>query len=205
MIAETLKRVWGLGAGPGNDRLIIDLDSTITEVFGHAKQGAAYGYTKVKGYHPLLATRADTAEILHARLRKGSSRKGTGRFVEELVARVRRAGAAGEILVRADSGFWSLKLIDTLERLGTKFSITVGVNPSIRARIEEIPDTSWVPITYPDGGLAEVASMAYVTGLSTRSGSRLVTRRSNRAPPASSSTIMWWNSLPTARPTHTST
>lgn len=164
VIAETLRRVWMLGAGPGEGRLVIDMDSTITEVFGYQKQGVAYGYTKTKGYHPLLASRADTGEILHARLRKGSSQKGAGRFVEELIARVRRAGAAGEILVRADSGFWSRPLIETLERLGVFFSITVSINPSIRARIDDIPDTSWVPISYPDGGQAEVASMAYITG-----------------------------------------
>jgi hypothetical protein len=49
----------------------IDLDSTICEVAGHLKQGAAFGYTKVLGYHPILATRADTGEIIHARMRKG--------------------------------------------------------------------------------------------------------------------------------------
>ena len=49
VIAETLKRVWELGAGPGDGRLVMDLDSTITEVFGYQKQGAAYGYTKAKG------------------------------------------------------------------------------------------------------------------------------------------------------------
>ena len=68
------------------------------------------------GYHPLLATRADTGEVLHARLRKGSSQRGTKRFVEELIARVRRAGATGELTVRADAGFWSYALIDTLTR-----------------------------------------------------------------------------------------
>lgn len=161
VIAETLSRVWGLGAGPGDGRLVVDVDSTITEVFGYQKQGAVYGYTKKKGYHPLVASRADTGEILHVRLRKGSSHKGHIRFVEELIARVRRAGAAGEILLRADSGFWSRSLIDTCERLGVKFSITVGLRPSIRVSIEEIPDSSWMPITYPDGGQAEVASFAY--------------------------------------------
>lgn len=164
VIAETLKRVWGLGAGPGDGRLVMDLDSTITEVFGYQKQGAAYGYTKTKGYHPLVASRADTGEILHARLRKGSSQRGVNRFVEELVARVRRAGAAGEILVRADSGFWSRTLIETLGRLETTYSITVSLNASIRARIEQIPDTAWIPIVYPDGGQGEVASCAYLTG-----------------------------------------
>jgi hypothetical protein len=164
VIAETLERVWALGAGPGDGRLVVDIDSTITEVFGYQKQGAAYGYTKQKGYHPLIASRADTGEMLHARLRKGSSQKGHNRFIEELIARVRRAGATGEILVRADSGFWSRRLIDTCERLGVKFSITVGINPSIRARIEEISDGSWVRIVYPDGGRAEVASFPYTTG-----------------------------------------
>jgi hypothetical protein len=164
VIAETLKRVWDLGAGPGDRRLVVDLDSTITEVFGDHKQGAAYGYTKQLGYHPLVASRADTGEILHARLRQGSSQRGANRFIEELVARVRRAGATGEILVRADSGFWSRRLIDTLERLKVAYSITVALNPSIRSRIDQIPDRAWVAITYPDGGEAQVASVAYTTG-----------------------------------------
>lgn len=164
VIAETLRRVWGLGAGPGDGRLVVDVDSTICEVFGYQKQGAVYGYTKTKGYHPLLASRADTGEVLHVRLRKGSSKKGNNRFIEELIARVRRAGAGGEILLRADSGFWSRQLIDTLERVGVKFSITVQMNPAVRARIEQIPDGAWVRITYPDGGQAEVASFSYTTG-----------------------------------------
>src|SRR5829696_9150587 len=66
VIGETIRRAWALGRGPG--ALTMDLDSTICEVHGKAKQGAAYGYTKVLGYHPLLATRADTGEVLHARL-----------------------------------------------------------------------------------------------------------------------------------------
>lgn len=67
---------------------MIDLDSTITEVHGKDKHGAAYGYTRQLGYHPLLATRADTGEVLFSRLRKGSAGSGRGmvRFVDELVA-----------------------------------------------------------------------------------------------------------------------
>ena len=92
VIGETIRRAWALGAGPGDAPLTIDVDSTICEVHGKAKQGAAYGYTKVLGYHPLLATRADTGEVLHARLRKGpaNTQRGARRFVDELVARVRR-------------------------------------------------------------------------------------------------------------------
>ena len=71
VVAELLRRAWTLGAGPGDSPMTIDLDSTICEVHGRTKQGAAYGYTRQLGYHPLLATRADTGEVLHARLRKG--------------------------------------------------------------------------------------------------------------------------------------
>ncbi|HTN99153.1 MAG TPA: transposase [Microthrixaceae bacterium] len=87
---------------------MIDVDSTIAQVHGHQKQGASYGYTKQLGYHPLLATRAGTGEIVHARMRKGSagSARGVVRFIDELVARLRRAGVDGQITLRADSGFW---------------------------------------------------------------------------------------------------
>ncbi len=104
---HALERAWNLGAGPGELALVIDVDSTICEVDGKAKHGAGYGYTHALGYHPLLATRADTGEVLHARMRKGSAntQRGMVRFLDELIARVRRAGAGGELTVRVDSGF----------------------------------------------------------------------------------------------------
>jgi hypothetical protein len=178
VIAETIRRAWALGAGPGSDAMTIDLDSTICEVHGHQKHGAAYGYTKVLGYHPLLAARADTGEVLHARLRKGSSQRGAKRFAEELIARVRRAGAIGELTVRADAGFWNYALIDTLTRLGVAWSITVRTNPSIRKAIEAIDESAWTTIAYPDGGEAQVAETVYVTGQGRhRRELRLVVRR----------------------------
>ena len=163
VIAETIRRAWALGAGPAADRMVIDLDSTICEVHGKFKQGAAYGYTHVLGYHPLVAVWSKTGEILHARLRKGSSQRGHKRFVEELVARVRRAGATGPLVVRADAGFWSWALIDTLGRSGVAWSITVTINAQIRACIETIDESAWVPITYPERGEAQVAEASYVT------------------------------------------
>jgi hypothetical protein len=66
-----LTRAWALGAGPDDEPMTIDMDSTICPVHGEYKQGAAFGYTKVLGYHPLLATRAETGEVLHVRFRKG--------------------------------------------------------------------------------------------------------------------------------------
>jgi hypothetical protein len=185
VIAETLRRAWGLGAGPSGETMTIDMDSTICEVHGHAKQGAAYGYTRKLGYHPLLATLAETGEVLHARLRKGSSQRGTKRFVEELIARVRRAGAPAALCLRADGGFWSHELIDTLVRLGVGYSITVRVNKAIRAAIEGIEGDAWVPIAYPDGGEAAVAETTYTTGRGRKQRSyRLVVRRSRLTDPA---------------------
>ena len=56
VLADTLTRAWMAGAGPGDQRLVVDVDSFVGEVFGRAKQGAAFGYTRVRGYHPLIAT-----------------------------------------------------------------------------------------------------------------------------------------------------
>ena len=122
VLGEALRRAWQAGAGPGSGRLVIDLDSFVCEVHGDHKHGAGYGYTRQLGYHPLVATRADTQETLHIRLRHGSAntQRGARRFVDELAARVRRAGAAGEILVRADSGFWAYATIAALERHGMR-------------------------------------------------------------------------------------
>jgi hypothetical protein len=161
------------------------LDSTICEVHGKAKHGAAYGYTRQLGYHPILATRADTGEVLHTRLRKGSSQRGTKRFVEELIARVRRAGATGALTVRADSGFWSYPLIDTLCRLGVHWSVTVSIRKQIRARIDQIDESAWIPIVYPDGGEAQVAETTITARRSQRLHAvRLVVRRTRLTNPA---------------------
>ena len=167
--------------------MVIDLDSTICEVYGNNKQGAAYGYTKQFGYHPLLATRAGTSEILFARMRKGSagSSRGVVRFIDELVAMLKRAGATGAKTVRADSGFWSWKLIDRLDAHDVKWSITVALQPAVRATIEQIPDAHWQDIDYTTGGQAQVAETTYVTGKGHRQRRvRLVVRRTRLTEPA---------------------
>jgi hypothetical protein len=155
------------------------------EVHGKQKHGAAYGYTRTFGYHPILASRAETGEVLHARLRKGSSQRGHVRFVEELIARVRRSGAAGQLTMRADSGFWSYNLIDTLHRRGVRWSITVPISKEIRARIATIDEAAWRPIAYTLGGEAQVAETTLVAGKSKRlEVVRLVVRRTRLTDPA---------------------
>src|SRR5213075_140583 len=97
VLADSLTRAWAAGAGPGGERLVVDVDSFVGEVHGYAKQGAGFVYTRQRDYHPILATRARTGEVLHIRARKGSANTSRGalRFVEELIARVARAGASG--------------------------------------------------------------------------------------------------------------
>ena len=151
----TLGRAWNAGAGPGDGPLVIDLDSFIGEVYGYEKQGAAYGYTRIYGYHPIIATRSDTGEVLHIRNRKGkaNTQRGAERFVDELLARVRRAGHAGLIVLRADSGFENHKLIKALDRQGVEFSIGIKQRKQIRALIDEIPETDWITVPdYPETG-----------------------------------------------------
>lgn len=176
VLGRALARAWALGAGPGSQPLVIDLDSTITEVHGKTKHGAAYGYTRQLGYHPLLATRADTGEVLFSRLRKGSagSARGVVRFVDELVAVVGRAGANGPMTVRADAGFWSWKLIDRLNAHGIAWSITVTRQASITKAIEAIPEDAWVDIDYTLGGRAQVAETTYTTSPKSRGKGRAV-------------------------------
>jgi len=145
-----LARAWGAGAGPGVAPLTIDVDSTICETYGPAKQGAGFGYTKVRGYHPLLATRAGAGDVLHARLRGGRANSGRGgaSFLRETFARVRAAGASGLLTLRADSGFYAQAVVRTCRRADVRFSITVRLHPALRTAIATIPAEAWTPIPY---------------------------------------------------------
>ena len=179
-VAEALlTRAWPAGAGPGAEPMTIDIDSTITPVRGDQKQGAAFGYTKVLGYHPLLGTRADTGEVLHIRFRKGSAGSGRGaeRFVRELVGRCRRAGASGPLTLRADSGFYSRLVIKACRDHKVAYSITAPQNSAVKRAIEGIGEDAWTPIDYTDNGEAWVAETGYGDG------HRLVVRRTKLADP----------------------
>ena len=160
VLAESIERAWSAGAGPGSERLVIDLDSFIGEVHGYQKQGAGFGYTGERGYHPLIATRSGTGEALHVRQRKGPAGSGRGalRFVQELIARVRRAGASGEILVRADSAFWNKKVMAYLADQSCRYSIGVTMHKVVLEQIAKIPGEAWEPVEdYPDTGICQLA------------------------------------------------
>jgi hypothetical protein len=172
-VAETVMgRAWAAGGGPGDRPMTIDLDSTIWEVHGHHKGGAAYGYTRQLGYHPLLATRADTSEVLHARQRTGRAASGRGaeRFVNELAApgpprrRQRPVDVAGRLglLVGQGAGGLPTPPHPVLDHRAADQDRGGGHRRHRRG--------AWADIDYPDGGVAQVAE-------TTLGGDRLIVRR----------------------------
>ena len=183
---QLLGRAWAAGLGPDLDAdLTIDVDSTVCETYGLAKQGGVFAYNGVRGYHPLLASLADTGELLHARLRGGSAASGRGAatFIAETIRRVRDAGATGELTLRADSGFYAGSVVSACRRHGVAFSITARKNKAVQRAIDAIPDDAWRPIPYWLDGGADVAETTY-TAFSGRHKTtcRLIVRRVRPTP-----------------------
>ena len=161
---ELLARGWSAGAGPGDSPLTIDLDSTVCETYGLAKEGASeHNYNGQRGYHPLLAVAAGTGDVLMARLRKGRANtvRGAANFLRETLSRARYAGATGALTVRADSGFYAHDIVSVCRDNDVRFSITVRQHRSLRNLIEDIPEADWTPIPYWMEGAADVAETTY--------------------------------------------
>jgi hypothetical protein len=162
---HTLIRAWDAGLGPKDlsAPLTLDIDSTVCQTYGLAKQGCRFGYTKVRGLHPLLATIAATGEVGHVRMRGGDagSARGAASFVVETINRVRVAGATGELTVRMDSAFYSRKVLWACRNAGVRFSVSAPLNKAIRKAIAAIPESAWTPIPYWLDGGADVAETTY--------------------------------------------
>ncbi|UXA11725.1 IS1380 family transposase [Mycobacterium sp. SMC-8] len=179
--------------------ILVDLDDTIIEVHGYAKQGSGYGYTRVRGLNALIATLTTTAGapvITGARLRKGScgSPRGAKRIIADTLAtvnRLRSPEATGKPLLRADSAFYGHPTIAAALRGGAEVSITVRMDTKVKTAIAQIPDDAWTPIEYTDAiydeptkrwiSRAEVAEIGF-TAFSSKKASqqvpgRLVVRR----------------------------
>ena len=185
---------------PGADvRAFIDIDSLLRPVYGHAKQGASYGHTKIagkqilrKGLSPLvttISTETGAPVIAGARLRAGRaiSGKGAARMVAQAIATARAAGVTGQILVRGDSAYGTGVVIAACRRAGAQFSLVLTKNPAVTAAIAAIDEDAWTPVRYPgavrdpDTGEwisdAEVAEILYTAFASTRhAGDRAVDR-----------------------------
>ena len=177
-----LCRAWSAGGGPAGDALTIDVDSSVCETYGLAKEGGRrFTYNHVRGYHPLLAV-AD-GQVLHARLRGGPAHtaRGAKSFLAETFARVREAGYSGSLVLRADSGFYNHFVVEACDRKGVRWSITTKMSPALQKTIAAIPEEDWVAIPYFMEGAA-VAETSYVAfaktlGKKKTKAARLIVRR----------------------------
>jgi hypothetical protein len=148
------------------DYVMVDVDDTIIEVHGYAKQGSGFGYSGVRGLNALLATVTTTCAapvIVAQRLRKGScgSSRGAARLVADALATVRKlrgADHAASVLVRADSAFYGHATVNAAIRAGADVSVTVRQFPAIKAAICAIREDAWAPIEYTDAVFDETAS-----------------------------------------------
>jgi hypothetical protein len=188
---------------PGKDVLaFIDVDSQQKRVYGHAKQGAAFGHTKIQGKGLLvrglnvlagtICTPLGAPVIAATRLRGGNaaSARGAASMVTETVTTARAVGCTGTLVVRMDSAFYGAPACSAARRAGARFSVTARMDPKIRAAIGGIAEDAWTPIRYPraiwDDQLgrwvsdAQVAEAEY-TAFTSRTGqaitARLIVRR----------------------------
>jgi hypothetical protein len=132
----------------------VDIDDTIRRTYGYAKQGAGYGYSKVKGLNALLgivSTPLAAPVIAATRLRKGpsNSARRAAAFVAETIRTARACGASGLLVMRADSAFYGADVVNSCRALGARFSITVRMNASVKAATARIDEGTWTPIKYP--------------------------------------------------------
>lgn len=183
-------------------RAFIDIDSLVRPVYGHHKQGASYGHTKIagkqvlrNGLSPLVTTiSTDTAPplVTGIRLRAGktNSGKGAARMVAQAITTARAAGVSGLIIVRGDSAYGSRAVMRTCRRYGAVFSLVLTRNAAVQRAIDAICEDAWTPVQYPgavrdsDTGVwishAEVAETAYTLSASATAEAvtaRLIVRR----------------------------
>jgi len=190
---------------PGADQACyVDIDDTIKATHGYAKQGAGYGYTKVKGLNALIAivsTPLSAPVIAATRLRKGgtNSARGAARLVADALATTTACGGRGLVTVRADSAYYGHDIIAAARRGGARFSITARMNRTVLTAICGIAQSAWTPIHYPNAiwdedeqrliSDAEVAEVPFTAFTSRRKAdhisARLNVRRVKRLNPKS--------------------
>jgi hypothetical protein len=188
---------------PDADQLVfVDIDDTVRQTYGYAKQGAGRGYTGIKGLNALLAvvsTPLSAPLIVATRLRKGStnSARGAGKLLADALATMRRAGATGLMIVRADSAYYGHDIVAVCRRAGARFSITARLTPSVVKAITSIDAQAWTPIRYPNAiydeheqrwiSDAEVAEVSFIAFTGRRRAehvrARLIVRRVRRLNP----------------------
>ena len=183
-------------AGASDELVLVDVDDTIVEVHGYAKQGSGYGYSGIRGLNALLATVTTPSEapvIVAQRLRKGGcgSPRGAGRLVADALKTVKNLKPDRRPLLRADSAFYGQPTVSAAVTSGADISVTVRLDPRVKTAISTIPDDAWKTIQYTDAifdeatkrwiSRAEVAEISFTAFTSKRKADqvpgRLVVRR----------------------------
>jgi hypothetical protein len=147
---------------PGADQLaFLDADSMQRRVYGHKKQGAAFGHAKIQGKTVLVrglnalaatvSTPAAAPVVAATRLRGGSANtaRGAASLLAEAIGAARGAGGTGVIVARMDSGYYNAAVCQAVRRAGAYFSVTARLDAAVKAAIAAIPDDAWTPIHYP--------------------------------------------------------
>jgi hypothetical protein len=188
---------------PDADQLVfIDVDDTVRQTYGYAKQGAGRGYTGIKGLNALLAvmsTPLSAPLVAATRLRRGStnSARGAAKLLADALATARRCGPVGLLLVRADSAYYGYDIIAACRRAGARFSVTARLTPTVVKAITGIDEQAWTPIRYPNAiydedeqrwvSDAEVAEVGFTAFTNRRRSehvtARLIVRRVRRLNP----------------------
>jgi hypothetical protein len=182
--------------------VFVDIDDTVRQTYGYAKQGAGRGYTGIKGLNALLAvisTPTSAPLIAATRLRRGStnSARGAAKLLADALATARRCGAAGLVVVRADSAYYGADIVAACHRAGARFSVTARLTPTVIKAIASIDEQAWVPIRYPNAiydedeqrwvSDAEVAEVGFTAFTGRRKSeqvtARLIVRRVRRLNP----------------------
>jgi hypothetical protein len=188
---------------PGAEVLaFIDMDSMQKRVYGHAKQGAGFGHTKIQGKSlmvrglnalaAVISTPLAAPVIAATRLRggKANSARGAASLAAEAISAARQAGCTGQVVFRIDSAYYCAAVLGAIRRGGACFSVTVRMDPRIRAAIASVPESAWTPVTYPraiwdedqkrlisDAEVAEVPYTAFAAKKGKAITARLIIRR----------------------------
>ena len=188
---------------PGAETLaFIDIDSMQKRVYGHQKQGARFGHTRIQGKSLLVrglnalaavvSTPLSAPVIAATRLRGGNaaSARGAASLAARAIGTARDCGCTGTIIVRMDSAYYNAAVIGAVRGQGARFSVTVPMNSSIRAAIAAIGEENWIPIRYPqaiwddqldawisDAEVAEVEYTAFASKKDQAVTARLIVRR----------------------------
>jgi hypothetical protein len=188
---------------PGADVLaFIDMDSMQKRVYGHAKQGAGFGHTKIQGKSlmirglnalaAVISTPLAAPVIAATRLRggKANSARGAASLAAEAISAARQAGCAGQLVFRIDPAYYSAAVLGAIRRGGARFPVTVRMDAKVRAAIASIGEDAWTPVTCPravrdqdqhrlisDAEVAEVPYTAFASKKGQAITARLIVRR----------------------------